>query len=103
MKIGGGGGVFFLGMLCIYRFDYVHSVFCCLQYRETVVGGYLASWWVGQKKCNRCQKENNLKIYYSNQKSLFILIKSNVKTSQRFSFKPTSAGQIDRSRTSTQI
>ena len=92
-----------MGMLSIYRFGYVHSVVCCLQYRERVVGGHLASWWVGQKECNRCQKENNLKIYYSNQKSLFILIKTNVKTSQRFSFKPTSAGQIDRSRTSTQI
>ena len=34
-------------MLCIYRFGYVHSFFCCLQYREPVVGGDLASWWVG--------------------------------------------------------
>ena len=31
-------------MLSIYRF--VHRVFCCLQYREPVVGGHLASWWI---------------------------------------------------------
>ena len=36
-----------MGMLSIYRFGYVHSVVCCLQYRERVVRGHLASWWVG--------------------------------------------------------
>ena len=33
-------------MLCIYRYGCVHSIIN-LQYREPVVGGHLASWWVG--------------------------------------------------------
>ena len=34
-------------MLCIYHYGCVHCIICCLQYREPVVGGHLASWWVG--------------------------------------------------------
>ena len=99
-------GVGVLCVCCLFTASVVSiesAVVFSIANLSSIVGGHLASWWVGQKECNRCQKENNLKIYYSNQKSLFILIKTNVKTSQRFNIKPTSAGQIDRSRTSTQI
>ena len=44
MKIGGGG--VFLCRLCIYFCGCIHSDFS-LQYREPVVGGYLAGWRVG--------------------------------------------------------